>query len=168
MELFVHGLYRDEEAAAAAVQALVDAHFNPDAISALMHGPGTADEARPQFKTSFARGAVLGAALGAVGGALIAASGLLAAGPVLGVVAGTEVGAAAGALGGMGLWRDEVHFPKCFGQGMYLVGVMTEARSVERARGALEIAEPERVHVSRKNEACVEVQSYHLAEGGVL
>jgi hypothetical protein len=40
MDYFVHGLFKDEESAAWAVQTLVDAHFNPDLISALMHMEG--------------------------------------------------------------------------------------------------------------------------------
>jgi len=170
MDNFVHGLFKDEESAARAVQTLVDANFNPDLIGALMHLEGDVEvqDAVPIFKVASARGATLGSALGMIGGALLAVGGLLGGGPLLAAAAGGATGALAGMLGGLGRWKDEIDFPQDVHAGMILVGVSTEEACIERARVALAIAHPERIHVSRKNEACTEVETGVLSETGVL
>lgn len=170
MEIFVHGLFREEANAALAVRSLVDAHFEPDQISALMRvgtDPG-ADELKPIFKMATGPGAALGTALGAVGGALLALGGLLVAGPVFAGVAGGVSGALAGALGGLGRWTEEIDFPKHVEGGMILVGVATQPGRLEQARAALAGAHAARVHVSKKGEACEEVESGVLSKTGVV
>ncbi len=170
MEFFVHGLFTSEASAARAVQSLIEASFGPDLISALMHKEGEVvlEEAVPVFKTEAARGAALGSAFGMVGGALLAIGGLLAGGPLMVGLAGAASGALAGTLGGLGRWKSEIDFPEHMHPGMILVGVSTEASSVERARTALVSARAERIHVSRKNEACMEVDTEDAFESGAL
>lgn len=168
MDFFVHGLFTTEAGAASAVQSLIEAHFDPALISALMRVGSDVAEATPTFKTGVGRGVLLGTALGALGGALIASGGLLTAGPLAGSVAGGAAGYLAGIVGGLGHWKDEIEFPAQVAAGMILVGVDSDESNIERARAALAVARPERIHVSPKKEACDEVKTGVLSESGVL
>jgi len=169
METFVHGLFRDEAGAALAVRKLVDSHFEPNQISALMR-VGTdplASELKPAFKLATGPGAALGASLGAIGGALLALGGFLVAGPLFAGALGGAGGALAGVLGGLGRWTDEIDFPDQVDARMILVGVSTQPGRVKAALAALARANPERVHVSKKAEACEEVEASTLPEAEV-
>jgi len=168
MEIFVHGLFEEEASAAVAVRSLVDAHFEPDQISALMRVATDVEEASPSFKMAVGSGAVLGSALGVVGGALLALGGLLVAGPLFAGVAGGLGGALAGGLSGLGRWTDEIDFPKQVQRGMILIGVSTQPGRADQARAALLGAHPERIHVSKKGEACEEVESGVLSKSGIV
>lgn len=168
MDCFVHGLFKSERNASHAVQSLVDAHFAPETISGLMRVHHDVMEAQPQFKTGVGVGSALGTTLGAIGGAVGAVGGFLAAGPLLAAVAGGAAGYLVGALAGLGRWKDEIKFSDCTGAGMILVGVSTDAGSVERARAALASAGAERVHLSQKNEACQELETGTLSDTGIL
>lgn len=168
MHVFVHGLFTDEDRAAAAVTALEGAGFDTEHISALMRVGSEVDEERPHFKVAVGRGASLGAALGAIGGALVAASGFLVAAPLTLAIAGGISGAAFGAFGGLSHWTDTVDLHQHIANGMILVGAFTDGASIERARAALAKAQPERIHVSRKDEAREEVQSGTLSAEGLL
>lgn len=168
MDNFVHGLFKSERNAAAAVQSLIDAHFDPEAISALMRVEHEVQEAMPTYKTGVGVGSALGAAVGAAGGIIGAIGGFLAAGPLLGAVAGSAAGYLVGALAGLGRWRDEIEVPAHTQEGMILVGVSTEEDNVALARDALAAAGPERIHLSRKNEACTELETGKLSATGLL
>jgi hypothetical protein len=149
--MFVYGIFRDEEKAAKAVEALVDADFPGDAISALMREGSEVEELPVEKKTRVGRGAVLGAALGAVGGALLApGAGLLAGGPLLvaikGAIAAGAAGAGLGSFGGLGFWREEIDFvDRSLEAGVIIVGVETNperhdsAAEVLRAAGAQDV-----------------------------
>jgi hypothetical protein len=159
MDTFVHGLFHDEHDAASAVEALCNAHFKRDEISAILRVGAETTESEAVFNMPVGRGAALGASLGAVGGALLAVSGFLVAGPLAAIVAGAMTGTLAGGLGGMGQWSTEVDLSGHHPEGMILVGVSTDDAGVERARAAIATARPERIHVSKKGAACEEVEA---------
>ena len=168
MEMFVHGLFKDEKLAASAVQALIDAHFDPSQVSALMRVHAEVDEEAPKFKVEMVSGAALGALLGMIGGAVILSGGLLIAGPVAATLEGALAGAVAGWAGGISHWKDVVKFPKLGRGAVILVGAMTSEQDVERARAALSAAHAERIHASKKEEALEEIKTGVLSETGIL
>jgi len=109
----VSGLFLDEESATAAVQQLIESHFDPreDISMVISRGPGhETEEQEVKEKLEFVEGAKIGGALGAVlggtGGGLLAAGiiggpvGLVAAGPVLAVLQGALAGGAFGTFSG--------------------------------------------------------------------
>lgn len=149
--MFVYGIFWDEESATKAVDALVNADFPGDDISALMHEGPEVEELPVEEKTGAARGALIGAALGAIGGALLApGAGLLAGGPLLvalkGAIAAGAAGAGFGSFGGLGYWHDEVDFVHHhLRRGVVIIGVETiperraSAEEALRAAGAKDI-----------------------------
>lgn len=167
MDHFVHGLFRDEESAARAVKALTEAHFDPEQISGLMRVGTHLRDSPAVYEPALGRGALLGSVLGAAGAVALATSGFLVAGPLVALGGGGAVGALSGALAGLGRWTAEIDFP-AHPPGMILVGVDTDESQFERARAALASARPERIHVSRKGEACEEVETGVLSDSGVL
>lgn len=168
MDVFVHGLFTDESSAAAAVTSLESAGFPTERISALMRVGSEVDEEHPKFKVAVGRGAALGAAVGAIGGALVATSGFLVAAPLVLAAAGGISGAAFGVVGGLSHWTDDVDLHEHVANGMILVGAFTDESSIERARAAIAGAHPARIHVSRRDEACREVETGILSEAGLL
>jgi hypothetical protein len=168
MKVFVHGLFGDEANAARAIDFLIEAHFETEDISALMRAGDHMVENAPGSGPQLVRGAALGATLGAIGGALVTISGFLAAGPLLGIVGGAAIGGLEGVLGSLGYSSNEVDFHEHVPGGMILIGVSTDEGSIERARAALAQAGPNRIHVSRKSEACEEVETGVLSKTGIL
>lgn len=164
MQLFIHGLFHDEEHAARAVQALIDAHFDPSQVSALVRLQSKVEEDAPTYKVKLVSGAVLGTLLGMIGGPLVLSAGFLIAGPLAAAAEGALAGAVAGAVGGLAHWKDEIDLPKHLGKGAaILVGVVTGEPDVERAQRALAEADPEKIHVSNKDVALKEIQTGVLA-----
>lgn len=158
IELFVHAVFLQEAGAADAVKALLDAHFPPDKIGALMCDASSVTELDIVHKTGIARGAGLGAAIGVVGGALVTVSGLLLLGPAFlaleGALAGGALGTLAGTLGGLAYWNDEIEFPiDAFEKGAVLVGVSTESSRANVARDALLFSGADQVHFATKRQA---------------
>jgi hypothetical protein len=161
MDIFVYGLFTDENKATTAVTYLEGAGFDAEHISALMQVGSAIDEEHPRFKVAMGRGAALGAALGTMGGALIAVSGFLIAAPLTLSMAGGISGAAFGLLGGLSHWTENVDLHDHVANGMILVGAFVDElddMAVERARSALAMAHPEHIHMANKDDARLEVQ----------
>ncbi len=162
--MFVYGIFRDEDTAAGAVDALVNADFSAEHISALLHEGPEVEELPAEQKTGIGRGAAIGAALGAIGGAvLVPVAGLLAAGPLLaaleGALAGGAAGTVLGALLGMGYWHEEVDFMHHhLKEGAVLVGVETIPERRDTAEEALRGAGAEDVHARTKKDAVKEAE----------
>lgn len=161
--MFVYGVFRDEKAAARAMEALVGAEFGVDEISALMHEGWDVEELHAEQWPRVPRGAALGAALGALGGAvLVPVAGLLAVGPVLAALGGAIAGGAAGTfVGGVtGMIRSRSEFDFVhhhLKEGAVLVGVETIAARRAAAEAALLGAGAEAVHAGPKRQAAQEV-----------
>lgn len=153
MDHFVHGLFGHERDAARAVQALLDAHFDSEAISALMIVAHEVDRSSPAYTAPIGRGAVLGGTLGAIGASVLVLGGVVVAGPVLAAFAGGAAGMLAGGYGGLGQWRETIDFSGHEDGTIILVGVSTDPAHVDRARGALAVAGPRRVRDSGLDEA---------------
>ncbi len=154
--MFVYGIFWDEKSAAKAVDALIDAHFSGDDISALMHEGPEVEELPVEETTGAARGALIGAALGAIGGALLTpGAGLLAGGPLLmalrGAIAAGGAGAGIGAFGGLGYWHEEVDFPHHhLKRGAVIIGVETIPERQASAEETLHAAGAEDVPPVRR------------------
>ncbi|MGD8863553.1 MAG: hypothetical protein PVI30_26300 [Myxococcales bacterium] len=165
METLVHAIYHDEQKAAAAVQALIEADFEPGTICVLMKkGEGADVEELPvEHKTGVGRGAAVGGVLGVLAGALVG-PGLIAAGPLVAaleaVFAGGAVGSVTGALAGLGYWKDEADLPVAHIEGgAVLVGAMVpRGAQVDRAAEALRQAGGEELACGDKDEAADEVR----------
>jgi len=157
--MFVYGIYPDEESAANALSALVNAGFPIAEISGLMHEGQEVEELPVEGKTGMARGAVVGAALGALGGAiLMPAAGLLAAGPLLATLEGAVIGGAAGmgfgGFAGLGFWREEIDLMhRHLVQGDVIIGVETPPERQASAEQALRTAGPKDVRASKSKQA---------------
>jgi hypothetical protein len=162
--MFVYGIFQNEKEAAAAVDALVNADFTADHISALMHEGSEVTELPAEQRTGIGRGAIIGAALGAIGGAiLVPVSGLLAAGPLLaaleGAVAGGAAGTVLGGVMGLGHWHEEIDFVNHrLKEGAVIVGVETIPERREGAEAALRSAGAEDVHAQTKKSAVEEAK----------
>jgi len=156
----MYALYRDEEAAAAAVHNLIDADFATEQIGVVMRRGGEAELVPVEHKTGIQPGALLGGALGIAAGALaLPATGVIALGGAVAALGGAAVGGAAGtltgALGGLGVWKDEPAVTEAdAADGGVLVGALTAPERVQQARAALEAAGAK--HVARATQAEVE------------
>jgi len=142
-QTFAYAFFRDETAAADAVHKLVESGFETEHIGALMLGEAGVEALPVRHKTGIVPGALIGAALGAaIGAVALPAAGLVAIGSVFGAAAsGGVAGTLAGSLGGLGLWKDEVDFPRsAFERGDVLVGALTSQERSEQARAALRAA----------------------------
>lgn len=150
----VAGVFATEEAAARAVERLIEAHFDPPhdlsviAAHRELH-EGVLVPSEPDVVEGAGVGAALGAALAAAGvtlaGVGIAPLSLVAAGPALvaleAAIAGGGTGYLVGALAGLGLWHDEAEFHAAhIHDGVVWVGVHAEGDRAAEARRILEEA----------------------------
>jgi len=150
----VAGVFEDEEHAAAAVQKLIEAHYDPHHEINVIASHRREHEnvpIREDFK--FARNASVGAAVGAVlTGAGVALAGLtfgpltlVAAGPIVaaleGAFAGGAVGFALGSLTALEMTEQEAAFHTAhIHNGVVWVGVQAKGERGERAREILSAA----------------------------
>ncbi|MET0387865.1 MAG: hypothetical protein ABW321_17970, partial [Polyangiales bacterium] len=117
-QTFAYAFFSDERSAAAAVQQLIDAGFETEHVGALVLNDSGVAELPLHHKTGMVPGAAIGTLLGAAIGAIaLPAVGLLAFGGAFAsfgaaAAAGGLTGTIAGTLGGLGLWKDEVDFPR--------------------------------------------------------
>jgi hypothetical protein len=162
MERFVHALFPNQEAAARAVDALVNANFSPGEVAALVADHRHhVHELVPQRKTPVRAGALVGVVVGAAGGALTLAGlgwvSLTSPAQALQAAAtGGAVGLFAGALAGLGYWRHAIDFPEdAFRNGAVLVGVATHTGRIERARSVLCAAGARRTYACSKRAAAL-------------
>ena len=159
--MFVYGVYEDEEGAANALRALVDADFPIAEVSGLMHHKEQTEELVVEGRTAVERGAIIGAALGVLGGAILApAGGLLAAGPLIAALEGAALGGAAGVsvggLAGLGFWGEEIErIDRDLREGHVIIGVETIPERREQAENALRDAQPLEVRASESKQAAV-------------
>lgn len=160
MERFVHALFPDRQAAAKAVDALVNANFSPREVGALVANDRMeVKELVVERKTIVRGGALIGIILGApIGMLTLAAFGLIALTSPLealqGAAVGGVVGLLAGTLGGLGYWKHVIDFPRdAFKTGTVLVGVATNRGRVQQAREALGMAGARRTYACSKNGA---------------
>ncbi|MGD8606725.1 MAG: hypothetical protein PVH21_05490 [Myxococcales bacterium] len=160
MNVFIYGVFANEEAASNALQHLVDSDFPSEDVRAIMRKGDQSEELKVEGRTSTGRGIAVGAVLGVIGGALVAVGtdlvtsvAWLAA--IKGAIVGGAIGTAIGALTGLTFWREEVDFlHRHLKQGSVIVGVETNAGRQSSADEALRAAGAEEVH-SRKTELVV-------------
>lgn len=140
--------FSDAKTAEAAVQELIDGHFEPEEISIVVADKAGSHEEWVEHDTGVAEGAAGGVAVGGLLGAFgaaLAATGvapglaLFATGPALAALQGAVVGAAAGleigALAGLGFWRDVAHIhADALKEGGIVVGVPAEHERADAAR----------------------------------
>ncbi|MGV3617642.1 MAG: general stress protein [Fimbriimonas sp.] len=155
MATTVVGLFDDRETAQAAVKDLVDAGFGRDHISIVAADPGGTlynqhvdDEgsiAGEGAATGLTSGAVVGGLLGLLIGAglIFVPAGVLAAGPIVGLIAGGAAGAAAGGvlggLIGLGIPKEDADvYAEGVRRGGTLVTVSTDDANVDRAHTILD------------------------------
>jgi len=161
VDVFVYGVFGNEEAASDAVQHLVDADFPSDDVRAIMRQGDQSEELRVEGRTSTARGIAVGAVLGVIGGAVVAVSTDLVTSAtwlaaIKGAALGGAVGTVIGALTGLTFWRSEVDFlHRHLKQGAVIVGVETIAGRQTSAEEALRAAGARDIQ-SRKEELVVE------------
>lgn len=161
MATLVTGLFKTRSSAERAVESLIDYGYSRDDISLLMSEATRGREFAVRMATKApegaATGATIGGVLGAVAAGLVALGiivipglALVAAGPVIAVLAGVGAGAAAGgvtgALIGLGLPEHEAKFyTQGIEQGGILVGVYAHDDRLEQARKILEAGGAESV-----------------------
>jgi hypothetical protein len=160
---FAYGFFHDETTAAAAVQKLLNSGFDSEHVGVLMlDGSGVA-EVPVKHKTGIGTGMAVGTLLGAaVAAATIPGLGLIAFGGAFAHLAAAAAGGAAGSLvgavGGMGMWKDEVDIPhQALERGDVLVGVLIPPDGAERADQALKEAGAATTTVSTRGEAEVDL-----------
>lgn len=163
---YVHATYREQRAAVAAAEALLEAKFPARDISALIcdgsdrHGVELKIKHKTMVPIAALLGAVLGCALGGVSAWLAQMGPDPAFFALRGAVIGTSIGALAGALLGLGRWRDTIIFPSdAFVNGCVVVGVNTHDERIPDARHALASTDGIDVHVSTKREALADVRA---------
>ena len=165
--VFIYGVFGNEEAASEAVQHLVDADFPSDDVRAIMRKGDQSEELRVEGRTSTARGIAVGAVVGVIGGAVVAVSTDLVTpatwlAAIKGAVLGGAVGTAVGALTGLTFWREEVDFlHRHLKQGAVIVGVETIAGRQASAEEALRAAGARDVQ-SRKDQLAFEEPAREL------
>jgi len=156
---FAYGFFSDENAAAAAVQKLLNSGFDSEHVGVLMLDGTGVSEVRVKHKTAIGTGIAVGTLLGAtVAAVTIPGLGLLAFGGAFAHLAAAAAGGAAGtlvgAVGGMGVWKDEVDIPhQALERGDVLVGVLVPPENSERADQALKDAGASTTAVSTRAEA---------------
>jgi hypothetical protein len=157
----VTGIFRNRNEAEHAIEELLRAGFSRDDISLLMTDATRGREFGLQSSTKAPEGAATGATIGGVLGGLVAGLvalgtlaipgvALVAAGPVVAVLAGVGAGATAGgltgALIGLGLPEHEARFyNEELKQGGMLVGVYTHDDRRAAARKILDAVGAEKV-----------------------
>ncbi len=156
MAVLVSGIFKTRETAERAIDDLIRAGFSRDDISLLMTDATRGREFGLEMSTKAPEGAAAGATLGGVIGGVaaglvalgtIAIPGLalLAAGPIVAVLAGVGAGAAAGgitgALIGLGIPEHEAKFyNEALERGGMLVGVYAHDDRKAIARKILDAA----------------------------
>lgn len=147
----VAGVFADEEQAARAVTALIDAEFYAPRNLSIIASHQREHQAVPiiedwQVVQGAEAGAAIGAVLGAAGATLAGLTfgplTLVAAGPVVAALeaayAGGATGFAAGALMRLGVWKNEAEFHAThIHDGVVWVGVHAEDERAEEARQIL-------------------------------
>jgi hypothetical protein len=149
---YITGMFADPQAAEHAFERLIEgANFDPTEVSIVQVRNGKTEEVPVHHETGVPTGIKAGAAIGAglgAAGMLIAAPGVLVAGPIAialqsalsGAVGGTALGTLFGALGGLAFWWEEPDFGEEHGRKGILVGVQAEGERADRARSELEKA----------------------------
>ena len=161
MATLVTGLFKTRSSAERAMESLVDYGYSRDDISLLMSDATRGREFSLQMATKapegVATGATIGGVLGAVAAGLVALGiivvpglPLVAAGPVVAVLAGLGAGGAAGGLTGgligLGLPEHEARFySEAIEKGGMLLGVYAHDDRSDQARRILEAAGAEKV-----------------------
>ncbi len=161
MATLVTGLFKTRSSAERAVEDLVAHGWSRDDMSLLMSDATQGREFGLAMATKAPEGAATGGTIGGVIGAIAAGLvatgvvavpglGLVAAGPIVAVLAGLGAGAAAGgmtgALIGLGVPEHEARFyNEQIEHGGILVGVYTHDDRVEQARKFMEAAGAEKV-----------------------
>jgi hypothetical protein len=161
MATLVTGIFKTRSGAERAVNDLISNGFSRDDISLLMSDMTRGREFGVEMATKAPEGAAAGATVGGVLGAIAAGLvalgtivvpglGLLAAGPVVAVLAGLGAGAAAGgltgALIGLGIPEHEAKFyNEALERGGILVGVYSHDDKKDAARKILDAAGAEKV-----------------------
>jgi uncharacterized protein YcfJ len=164
---YVHATYRDQQAAVAAAEALLEAKFPARDISALICDAASEDvglELKIRHKTRVPIGALIGGVLGVLLGAGIAWAAQVPPDPFVfalrGAVIGAAIGTLAGALGGLGRWRDTIVFPsEAFKNGCVVVGVNTHEARIPDAQRVLMAVGNANVEVSSKRSALADVRA---------
>ena len=152
MATLVTGLFKTRSSAESAIEDLVAHGWSRDDMSLLMSDATQGREFGLAMATKAPEGAATGGTIGGVIGAIAAGLvatgvvavpglGLVAAGPIVAVLAGLGAGAAAGgvtgALIGLGVPEHEARFyNEQIEHGGILVGVYTHDDRVEEAAGA--------------------------------
>jgi hypothetical protein len=158
-QTFAYAYFGDEQAAAAAVQRLLDADFASEDIGVIMRNESDTEAVPLEHKTAMRPGALMGSVLGAAAGAVaLPATGVIALGGAFAALGGAAVGGAggtlAGALGGLGFWKDKMAVPhSAFEQGGVLVGALAPAERSVRARDALQAAGASETRLATRDEA---------------
>jgi hypothetical protein len=161
MATLVSGIFKSRSSAERAVDDLLRAGFSRDDISMMMTDATRGREFGVQMATKAPEGAAAGATVGgvlggvaaglvALGTIVVPGLGLLAAGPIVAVLAGVGAGAAAGgvtgALIGMGIPEHEAKFyNEAIEHGGILVGVYVHDDRKATARKILDAAGAEKV-----------------------
>lgn len=143
--IFVHAIYRDQEAVTQAVEELLRAGFAAHDIDAVVWCGEEIEEAPVQHTTGVAYGLAIGGLIGGLIGAVVMILGFPSPNATLlelglrGWAAGGAFGLLAGVLGGLGYWKIKVKLPKeAFRRGArVLLGVGTNEGRVKKARRAL-------------------------------
>lgn len=163
---YAYALFRDEQEASRAVQALIEADFNSEEIGVVIRRESEIEEVPLKHKTGILAGAIVGCLLGALLGALllpltpvIVASGAKAT--LGGAFMGFGAGALMGALAGMGFWKEKLAVPmSSFAHGGVLVGAMASNERAQVARRALHSAGAAETSVETLAEAKKHLPSY--------
>lgn len=156
---FAYGFFSDDQAAAGAVQQLLNADFDSEHIGVLMLDGKGVTEVPVKHKTAVGTGIAVGGLLGATAAAIaLPGLGLIAFGGAFAHVAAAAAGGAAGSLlgslGGLGIWSDEPNIPRqAFERGDVLVGVLVPEDQAERAKSVLTQAGATQTALSTRAEA---------------
>jgi len=161
MATLVTGLFKTRSTAERGVESLIDYGYSRDDISLLMSDATRGREFSLQMASKapegIAAGATIGGVLGAVAAGLVALGvvvvpglSLVAAGPVVSMLAGLGAGAAAGGLTGgligLGVPEHEARFySEAIEKGGILVGVYAHDDRSDQARRILEAAGADKV-----------------------
>lgn len=168
---FAYGFFSDEQVAAGAVQALLNADFDSEHIGVLMlDAKKGVTEVPVRHKTAVGTGIAVGGLLGATAAAVaLPGLGLIAFGGAFAHLAAAAAGGAAGSLlgslGGLGLWSDEPNIPhQAFERGDVLVGVLVPEDQAERAQKTLSEAGATQVAQATRAEAEADLKSQKRAQ----
>lgn len=165
MNQTISALYKDHGSAQTAVDHLTQYGFNRSAISLVVAENSYGKKnVKIEENTKAPEGVAIGAAAGAVAGAALlglttvgavvttGGAALLAAGPIISVLAGAGAGAGAGGviggLIGLGMPETEAKYvDEYLGRGHVLVGVSVDKDQKEKVRKLLDATHPEKITV---------------------